>query len=153
MKKQAAITGHTSGLGNSFYILLRQQGYEVHGFSRTNNYDLRNYSHVSRMLDEVRDFDLFINNAKPDYAQVQIVYRLVREWQKGTILSIGSNAVVDTPVWSDTFLLEYLTQKTALTHAHKVLQPIAKCRLLIEHPRHLENTDAYVAQLITELNL
>jgi GDP-D-mannose dehydratase len=153
MTKRAAVTGHTSGLGNSFYRLLEKQGYDVYGFSRSNNFDLRDYSQVGCMLELVRDFDLFINNAKPDYAQAQIVYRLAREWNSGTILSIGSDAVVDPPNWKDTFLLEYLTQKTALVHAHQVLEPIANCRLLLKHPQHLTNTDAYVEQIIKEFEL
>ena len=152
--KQAAITGHTSGLGASFYRLLNKHGYKVHGFSRINNYDLRDYSHVGRMLEEVKDFDLFINNAKPEYAQAQIVYRLVREWTHGTIISIGSQALVNSPDWTDTFLLEYLTQKAALVHAHQVLEPVAKCQLLIRHPEHLNNnTDTYVEQIIKDLDL
>ena len=151
--KRAAITGHTSGLGASFYQLLGEHGYEVHGFSRSNGFDLRDYCQVSRILEQVKGFDLFINNAKPDYTQSQIVYRLARGWS-GTLLSIGSYAVIDTPPWTDTFLLEYLTQKTALVHAHQVLTPISKCRLLLVHPRHLDNnTDPYVKQLIQQLGL
>tara|TARA_R110000868_G_scaffold411013_1_gene701350 strand:- start:1177 stop:1635 length:459 start_codon:yes stop_codon:yes gene_type:complete len=151
--KKAAITGHTSGLGASFYRLLNKNGYEVHGFSRSNGYDLRDYSQVSRVLEQLKDFDLFVNNAKPDYVQAQIVYRLAREWS-GTVLSIGSCAVIDPPLWTDTFLLEYLTQKTALVHAHRVLEPVSNCRLLIVHPQHMDNnTDPYVAQLLKELDL
>jgi hypothetical protein len=105
------------------------------------------------MLEQIKDFELFINNAKPDYTQAQIVYRLGREWNQGTVLSIGSYATIHQPDWTDTFLLEYLTQKTALVHAHKVLEDIAKCRLVIVHPEHLKNTDLYVKQLITELKL
>jgi GDP-D-mannose dehydratase len=154
MMKKVAITGHTSGLGASFYKLLGKQGYEVHGFSRSNGYDLRDYSQVGRMLEKTKNFDLFINNAKPEYAQAQIVYRIVREWSKGTVISIGSRAIIETPNWTDTFLLEYLTQKAALVHAHQVLEPVADCRLLIIHPQHLSNnTDTYVEQLIKELNL
>jgi GDP-D-mannose dehydratase len=152
--KRAAVTGHTSGLGASFYQLLTKYGYEVHGFSRTNGYDLRDYSHVGRMLEQIKDFDLFVNNAKPDYSQAQIVYRLVREWSHGTILSIGSQAVINPVAWTDTFLLEYLTQKAALVHTHQVLESVAKCQLLLVHPAHLDkNTDEYVEQLIKELNL
>lgn len=149
--KQAAITGHTSGLGASFYRLLGEHGYTVRGFSRSNGYDLRDYSQVSRMLDEVKGFDLFVNNAKPDYAQAQIVYRLVRAQTVKTVLSIVSLAAVDPPAWTDTFLLEYLTQKAALIHAHQVLEPVATCRMMIRHPHHLDDTDAYVKELIKEL--
>lgn len=152
--KRAAVTGHTSGLGASFYRLLNEHGYEVHGFSRTNGYDLRDYSQVGRMLNEIEDFDLFVNNAKPDYAQAQIVYRLARRWEHGTVLSIGSQAVLKPVGWTDTFLLEYLTQKAALVHAHQTLESVARCQLLLVHPEHLDDkTDEYVEQLLKELNL
>jgi len=153
MIKRAAVTGHTSGLGASFYKLLSKAGYEVHGFSRSNGYDLRDYSCVGSMLLKTQGFDLFINNAKPDYAQSQIIYRLVREWTSGTAISIGSYATIKSPEWNDTFLLEYLTQKSALVHAHKVLEPVAKCKLIIVHPRHLTDTDLYVQQAMIEMNL
>jgi len=154
MIKRAAVTGHTTGLGNSFFRLLSDRGYQVHGFSRTTGYDLRDYSCVTNMLEQIKGFDLFINNAKPDYVQSQIVYRLSREWTSGTIVSIGSQATIQNPNWSDTFLMEYLTQKIALCHAHTLLQPVAKCQLVIVHPAHLgDNTDLYVNQLLTELAL
>jgi hypothetical protein len=153
-KLTAAITGHTTGLGNSFFRLLQSHGYETVGFSRSNGYDLRDYTKVGNMLEHVRGFDLFINNAKPDYAQSQILYRLARSWTQGTIVSIGSRAVIQDPKWNDTFLLEYLTQKTALCHAHNALSKLAGCRMIIVHPEHLgEQTDQYVEELIKKLNL
>jgi len=138
MIKKIAITGHTSGLGKSFFDLLSRQGHQVSGFSRSNGYDIRDYSVVSKIIKEIQDFDLFINNAKPDYAQSQIVYRLSREWH-GTILSIGSKVVIDPPGWTDTFLLEYVTQKTALAHTHQVLENVSKCKLILIHPDHIDN--------------
>ena len=106
------------------------------------------------MLEQLKGFDLFINNAKPDYTQSQIVYRLSREWANGTVISIGSQAAIQNPSWTDTFLMEYVTQKIALCHAHESLQSVAGCQLIIVHPAHLgEDTDSYVKQLITELRL
>lgn len=153
MIKRAAVTGHTTGLGNSWYRLLNNHGYTVKGFSRSTGYDLRDYSHVTQMLSDINGFDLFINNAKPDYSQSQILYRLAREWSRGTIVSIGSLATVHDPKWSDTFLLEYLTQKTALCHAHQVLEPLSSCRMILVHPGHLDNTDQLVEEIIENLNL
>lgn len=154
MIKRAAVTGHTVGLGNSFFRLLGNHGYQVHGFSRTNGYDLRDYSRVTDMLEHIKGFDLFINNAKPDYTQSQIVYRLSREWTSGMVISIGSQVTIQNPGWSDTFLMEYVTQKIALCHAHESLQSVARCQLVIVHPSHLgDNTDSYVKQLISELKL
>ena len=151
---KAAITGHTTGLGNSFFRLLSTRGYDTIGFSRSNGYDLRDYTKVGDMLERIQDFNLFINNAKPDYAQSQILYRLARSWSQGVIISIGSHAVIEDPGWNDTFLLEYLTQKTALCHAHAMLSQSSSCRMIIVHPEHLgDRTDQYVEEVIKKLNL
>lgn len=150
MIKKIAVTGHTSGLGKSFFDLLTQHGHAVTGFSKSNGYDLRDYSVVSKIINEIQGFDLFINNAKPDYAQAQIVYRLARDWT-GTVLSIGSKVVIDPPPWTDTFLLEYVTQKTALAHAHQVLEKVSKCRLILVHPDHISDTQQCAKSILESI--
>ena len=147
-----AITGHTSGLGKSLYDLCVSNGLNVKGFSRSNGYDLRDYSKVGKMINEIKDFDFFINNAKPDYSQAQILYRLCKIWQQGTIISIGSQVIENDPNWTDLDMLEYCTQKTALAHAHKVLTPIVQPKLILVNPAHLDNnTDDYAYTLLEEL--
>ena len=149
---KAAVTGHTTGLGNSFFRSLSKHGYETVGFSRSNGYDLRDYARVSDMLEHIQGFDLFINNAKPDYAQAQIVYRLARDWN-GTLLSIGSSVVLEQPAWTDTFLLEYITQKIALAHAHQVLEPYSKCKLILVHPKHIVDTGLCAKNILADISL
>ena len=154
MTKKAAVTGHTQSLGQSFYRRLQDRGYHVEGFSRSTGHDLRDYSVVTKMLTAVQGFDLFINNAKPDFAQCQILYRLVRENATKTVISIGSAAVEKEPRWTDTFLLEYLSQKTALAHAHQVLAPLSRSRLLLINPEHLSDCcDAYVDSILDQHGL
>jgi hypothetical protein len=149
-----AITGHTSGLGKSFYDESICRGHIVEGFSRSNGYDLRDYSKVSIMLDKIAGFDLFISNAKPDYAQAQILYRIARSWKTGTVISIGTQALITPPNWTDTYLLEYLTQKTALMHAYNTLSPIVKCKLVLLNPAHLgDNPLLYAKQELTRFGV
>jgi nucleoside-diphosphate-sugar epimerase len=148
-----AITGHTSGLGRSFYHECIQRGHVVQGFSRTNGYDLRDYSQVERMLDKVNGFDLFISNAKSDYVQAQILYRLVRQGTCQTIVNIGSQVIVSPPNWTDTFLLEYVTQKMALAHAVQVLSPLAKCQIILLNPEHLGDVGSYAKQQLDLLKV
>jgi len=152
MIKKIAITGHTSGLGKSFFDLLTQQGHHVVGFSKSNGYDIRDYSIVSKIINEIKSFDLFINNAKPDYSQTQIVYRLAREWS-GTVLSIGSKVVTKPTNWTDTFLLEYVTQKIALSHAHQVLEKISTCKLILTHPDHIDDTQRCAKNILESIGL
>jgi len=149
-----AITGHTARLGKDFSVELQRRGHTVTGFSRSNGYDLRDYSCVGKMLDEIKDYDVFINNAKPDYSQTQILYRLVQQWDTGLIINIGTKALESMPDWTDIFLLEYLTQKTALAHACRVLLNISKCKIILLNPAHLDNSCAeYVKEQLDLLNL
>lgn len=149
-----AITGHTKGLGKSFYNLCVEKGHNTLGFSRSNGYDLRDYSKVTKMLEQITKFDVFINNAKPDYVQSQILYRLTREWDSGTIISIGSSVILRQPNWTDSYLLEYTTQKHALAHANRVLSTVSNCNLVLLNPDHLnDNIDNFSSQVLEQLKI
>lgn len=152
--KKAAITGHTQGLGQAFYQMLESRGYHVRGFSRSNGYDIRDYSVVARIIDETQNYDLFVNSAKPDFVQAQILYRLARSQSVKQVLSIGSVAVVYPPDWTDTHMLEYLTQKVALDHAHRVLSENQHVDSILIHPKHLtDDYEGYVKRVLDDLGL
>jgi short-subunit dehydrogenase len=87
-----AITGHTKGLGAEFYKSYASEGHNILGFSRSNGYDLRDWSKMQNMLAQIQDFDLFINCAKPDFVQTTILYELWKRWkgQNKTIINISS---------------------------------------------------------------
>lgn len=87
-----AITGHSKGLGAEFYKFYVGQGHDVVGFSRSNGYDLRDWSKMQSMLQQIQDYDLFINCAKPDFVQTTILYELWDKWrgQNKTIINISS---------------------------------------------------------------
>jgi hypothetical protein len=151
--RTAAITGHTSGLGKIILECLKSRGYAVTGFSLSGGHDLRDYSCITSVLATVKNFDLFVNCAKPDYAQAQILYRLINSGFKGKILNIGSPVVHKIPDnWSDIGLLEYATQKTALLHAHQTLLKFYPDQLLMWEPLHNFTVD-YVSTSLSELGL
>jgi hypothetical protein len=151
--KQAAVTGHTSGLGKHIKEYLESCHYDVTGFSMSMGYDLRDYSKVTEVISIVKDFDLFVNSAKPDYVQSQILYRLLDAGFKGKILNIGSPVVHNLPKsWSDLKLLEYATQKTALYHAHQTLLKFFPDQLIMWEPLHTSNME-YVSNCLKEFKV
>lgn len=149
---KAAITGHTSVMGSIIANYFENKNYTVLGFSKSTGYDLRDYSRVTEMLNIVNQFDLFINCAKPDYCQTQILYRLISSEFRGRILNIGSPVVHQTPEWTDLGLLEYVTQKTALFHAHSTLNKLYPNKLLLWEPMHKIDLD-YVVKSLQDLEL
>jgi hypothetical protein len=143
-----ALTGHTRGLGFKINNALTSRNHNIVGFSRSTGCGIRDYTQVGRMIETVKNFDWFINCAHPDYCQSQIAYRLMSNGFRGKILNIGSPAVHDPPLWTDLSLLEYLTQKTALYHAHQVLANLYPDQLLIWEPDHTDDQKYVIENLI-----
>jgi len=147
-----ALTGHTRGLGAVINQYLAHKGHVVLGFSLTNGHDLRDHSQVGRMIDRVQGSDWFVNCAKPDYAQSQILYRLMASGFDGRVLNIGSPVVHRATGWSDLGLLEYSTQKVALHHAHQMLAPLYPSQLIMWEPDHTLDYQ-YVSGYLERLGL
>jgi NADP-dependent 3-hydroxy acid dehydrogenase YdfG len=90
-----AITGHTKGLGKSLFDELTSLGHDVFGFSRTNGYDISDKHHCDRLLNEVRNFDVLINNAFDYFGQTYILESVLDIWN-GTdkiIINVNSKSV------------------------------------------------------------
>lgn len=92
-----AITGHTSGIGKALFDRFRSKDNEVIGFSRSNGYDISDPDARKKILEEVKDFDVFVNNAYNDTDSSQ--YFLLKEifdfWtsKEKTIINISSLGV------------------------------------------------------------
>ena len=130
-----AITGHSRGLGAELHKVFTKTGHEVLGFSRTNGYDLRDWSVMQKMLDivETNNCSMFINLAKPDFVQTTVLYQLWNRWrgQSRTIINIGS-VVVEIPtmpkdLFDDSYMDLYRTAKVSLQ--------VASQQLLFKSPR------------------
>jgi NAD(P)-dependent dehydrogenase (short-subunit alcohol dehydrogenase family) len=87
-----AVTGHTSGIGKSLFAECARRGHEVVGFSRSNGYDISDEESQLKLVNEISNFDLFINNAHEKFFQSEIFTRVWKSWrnQKKLILNIGS---------------------------------------------------------------
>ena len=87
-----AITGHTQGLGQAFFNHF--QSHTVIGFSRSNGCNIANPADRNKILDEIKDVDMFINNAYNNFddSQLQLLMNVYDIW-KGTdkiIINISS---------------------------------------------------------------
>ena len=141
---KVAITGHSKGLGAEFYRAYTAAGHTVTGFSRSNGYDLRDWSQMQKMLAQIKDYDLLISCAKPDFVQTVILYQLWKLWQgqSKTIINISSilTTMPTNPIgmFYDVDLDFYRTSKETLNNAHSQLMfksPLPK--LILVKPGHL----------------
>jgi|OM-RGC.v1.016887621 nucleoside-diphosphate-sugar epimerase len=89
-----AITGHTSGIGKG--ILEYYSGeHEVIGFSLENGYNINDYS---RILEETKDCDIFINNAYSHYTQSEIVSEWAKVHSNDKHLIISTSSIAAEPL-------------------------------------------------------
>ena len=96
---KVAITGHTQGIGLALKSVYEQHGHHVLGFSRSNGYDITNSEDRKKIIQQIQDYDLFLNNAH-DYDQTFCgTYMLTELWetwkdQKKTIANISSSVTM-----------------------------------------------------------
>jgi hypothetical protein len=139
-----AVTGHTQGLGKAFLDYYLSQGHQVIGFSRQTGFDLRDWSNMQRVLDQTKDFDLVISNAKPDFFQTVFLYEMAKRPERAfQIISIGS-CIIDNEVVQeqDLGINLYKTQKIALQDAHRqLIKKYKDFNSVLVHPYHLYDVD------------
>jgi len=76
-----AITGHTKGIGKALSEVFGQD-HEIIGFSRSNGYDITKQEIVDKIIHEIKDCDVFINNAYAPDNQTQLLIKSVFQWEK-----------------------------------------------------------------------
>ena len=142
--KKIAISGHSKGLGAEFQKKYLEMGHTVSGFSRSNGYDLRDWSTMQKMITKIRDYDIFINIAKPDFVQTTILYELWKIWrnQHKTIINIGSGIayapVCPKNLFDDPAMDAYRTAKISLNEATAQLSyKSAWPKIILVNPSHL----------------
>jgi len=151
MTMNIAITGHTTGLGKSLFDFYTNQGHYVTGFSRSNDFDLRNWDRMQALIDATEFYDLIFSNAKPDFFQTVFLYEFARrEKFNSKIVSIGSRIIhVDVPNTLDIGINLYKTQKLALQNAHhQLIKRYQNFKSILIHPAHLYDNNVQNPNLI-----
>ena len=87
------ITGHTSGVGEATFELLKMFGHDVVGISRKNGYDIND---IEKVFDKIKaeDPDVFINNAYSRESQTKLLKKVYKLWEfkEKSIINICSVA-------------------------------------------------------------
>lgn len=137
-----AITGHTKGLGLSLLTQLQNQNFKVIGFSKSSGYNINNNYDRQRIIGQLVDCDVFINNAYDRYGQLDLLYELYDSWKDKnklivTVGSIASNAAE----WRLQPCLYSTIKKSLDTATYQLINSHDRkgCKLMIFKPGYLGN--------------
>ena len=94
---RVAVTGHSRGIGLEIFNYFQSLGHTCIGFSRTNGYDIGLSSDRSRIIEESRSCDIFVNNAcvYTDDSQLELLDGMCKVWaglSNKIIINIGSRS-------------------------------------------------------------
>ena len=128
-----AITGHSKGIGKACYDILEKDN-EVHGFSRSNGYDIT--ENFNAIVHAVKNCDVFINNAWHNYIQIDLLNAIFNKWKDNenkTIVNISSLSKYPGLSGNQT---GYSATKDALSHQAFLLmfKTDRKCRMININP-------------------
>jgi hypothetical protein len=129
------ITGHSDFLGKGLFDLLGKN-HEVIGFSRSNGYDLKNYE---KILNDVVDLDVFINNTYHPSYQQKIFEELFDQWKykDKTIFNILTSAIFNNGSFDDYRESKLKLQQYSLKMINSNLDK--KVRIINLYPNTLEH--------------
>lgn len=108
---KVAITGHTRGIGKSIFEELTKRSYHVSGYSKSTGWDISLLETRNKILKEVFEFDVFINNAYCPLGQFELLKGLTDSWEgsKKLIVNVGSKSIYANTVPS--YMESYVKDK------------------------------------------
>jgi len=88
-----AITGSSKGIGAGISEAFKKQGHTVVDFNRSEGWDISNESIQDKIVQQVKDCDVFVSNAHAGFSQVDLLFKLQESWrgQEKLIANIGSS--------------------------------------------------------------
>jgi hypothetical protein len=117
-----AITGHTNGIGKALF----EKVDNAIGFSLTTGYDITHNHDISKIVEEIHDCDVFVNNAFADYGQCKMLFEVWKSWKDTdkTIINVGSDVTKYKMSTERLEILDYFNYKTALKNLHDTLDDL-----------------------------
>jgi len=87
---KVAITGHTRGIGEGFANYFKDQ--DVHGFSKSNGWDLTRNESLEALVHNLKDFDILVNSAPIGVNQLKLFDKVFEQWEgkDKSIINISS---------------------------------------------------------------
>jgi hypothetical protein len=128
-----AITGHTKGIGRAFAELFEREGHEVIGFSKSQGWDIYQEDVQAKIIEQLSDCDIFINNAYMPWAQSNLTKLAYAKWANTDKMIVVINSKLglleDPPKWASKYaydkkLQTYNINKNILKSSPRLLNVI-----------------------------
>lgn len=113
------ITGHTKGLGQAMWGHLIEKGYNVHGMTRMDNFDITNWEDYSWHFRKLNNAgDVVINNAYCDLGQSLLLMWMWQHHPDVHVINIGSVSAdrTDATTYQQ---VKYSSNKAHLRNVHE----------------------------------
>lgn len=144
---KVGITGHTKGIGKSLVTIFENNGHTVSGYSRSNGYDISYYSNRNSILDNIDNFDVFINNAYHPTGQLEMLTDVVNKWEgkpNKYIINMSSKIIHIESEFFPNDVVEYKKSKIKLKNfTDNYLGNIKIYNIILD----LLNTDFFLSNL------
>ena len=88
------ITGHTQGFGKSLYDVFNSQKHDTLGFSRSNGFDIGNELIRKKIINKIKDIDVFINNAYDPQGQIDILEEILSCWSGTEKIVVNVSSII-----------------------------------------------------------
>ena len=143
VSKTIVITGTSRGIGKALKEKLESDGHKIISLNRADGFDLkRQYTYLeNKLLKELKNADVFINNVHYDYVQVKLLRSAFTYWQKQSkvIINMSSttadkskDGVLGRKIHPKMF--DYQIQKTALDTTSQKLSDLGRCKVVNIRP-------------------
>lgn len=129
--RTALVTGGKRGIGKEVADYLRAEGYRIIDYSKSGNGDISKPEVQERVLKDLEECSVFVNNAHSGYAQVQLLAAAFEKWHHldRFILNIGCGSFPEN-IWNLVHA-DYSAEKAALHVAAEKFQQIENRRCKI----------------------
>ena len=152
-----AVTGHTAGIGKALFEKLSP---DCLGFSLSSGYNITKKQDRLKIIDAVRDCDVFINSATDGMGQTLLLTDLFYEWKdtNKTIINVGSRIAEFTTAMWERKMLSYQAEKLILKQMSLMLENACTCnikyktfgyvgteKILLKYP-HFKYPEDYISE-------